>query len=336
MNGFRLVASASLFALTFAVPAPPARAVQTVTSQTPSGIIEGRVTIPGGRPISNVRVALLSDTYSPLQSKYTDSSGRFSFGVPGGSFYIEVDPLANPYERQQQRIEVNPSPYSRGSERFNVDINLVPLKAGDTVRPSGAGAVRFFQKVPDNARTEYERGMKMLEKDPDGAYTAMKKALELFPDYYQCMESLGSEYVKADKLDDALPILTHAVDVNPSGEMSLYALGVLRYKRSEFADAATSFQKAVELNAKSKNAVLYLGLAQMRAGNPAEAETNLKRAYELGATAVPELHLALAQIYINSKRNKEAAASLRTLLKEVPNLRDKDKIKGLIDKLEKS
>lgn len=336
MYAFRLVASATLFALAFAGAAPLVRAVQQSTSQIPTGIIEGRVTAAGGRGVSNIRVSLLTDTYSPISSLYTDSSGRYRFSVVGGVYYIEADPLDQPYERHQERVDVNPSPFSHGNDRFHVDIVLKPLKSGDSVRPSGAGAVRFFQKVPDDARAEYERGMKMLAKDPDGAYEAMKKALELFPDYYQCMESLGSEYVKADQLDAALPILTHAVEVNPSGEMSLYALGVLRYKRNQFADATTSFSKVVELNAKSKNAVLYLGLAQMRAGNAVDAETNLKRAYELGATGVPELHLALAQIYINSKRNKEAATSLRTLLKEVPNLRDKDKIKGLIDKLEKS
>jgi hypothetical protein len=55
----------------------------------------------------------------------------------------------------------------------------------------------------------------------------------------------------------------------------------------------------------------------------------------MGATAVPDLHLALASIYIQAKRNRDAAAQLKLLLKEVPNLRDRDKIKGLIEKLEK-
>ena len=323
-----LVASALL--ATYAAASEPALA-----GALQSGIIDGRVTGPNGQPVENAHVTLTDDAYSPLASKYTDSSGRFRFSVSSGIYYVDVDAAGKPYKSQRQRVEVNPAPFGHGQEIFRADFTLAAERPrGDRADPSGGG-VRFAQKVPDPARVELERGRKLLADKPDEAYAAMRKAIEIFPDYYDAMETLGVALVKADRNDEAKPILAHAVEVNPSGGMSHYGLGVISYKQGRFADAIGSFQRAATLDPKNANAPLYLGLAFARDGRTADAETALKRAYELGATGVPELHLALAQIYINSNRPKLAADQLKLLLKEVPTLRDKQKIKDLVDRLEK-
>jgi tetratricopeptide (TPR) repeat protein len=324
-RGVRIVFS--LLVLAGLISSAPALALQ-------GGVIEGRVIGPNGQPVENAHVTLTDDGYAPLGSKYTDAGGRFRFSVSSGVYYVDVDPAGQPYQSQRQRVEVNPAPYSRGGEIFRVDMTLAPTRAASDRAPATGG--RFAQDVPEPARKEYERGVKLLSGKRDEAFAAMRKALELYPDYYLAMETLGTELVKAGKYADAAPVLSHAVEVNPSGDASHYALGVLRYRTGKYADAATSLRHALALNPKSPNTTLYLGLALTRTGETADAETYLKRAYALGAKGVPDLHLALASIYITAKRNREAADQLRLLIKEVPDLRDRDKIKALIEKLDKA
>jgi tetratricopeptide (TPR) repeat protein len=307
--------------------------VASARGAAPQGAtLEGRVTGPNGRPVQNVRVTLTNDGYSPIANGYTDASGRFRFAVGEGAFYVEVDPIGQPFERYRERVEVRLGPFTKGGEIFRVDIQLIPTRVpGD--RP-GAGGVRFAQQVPEAAYREYDRAAKLVKDKPDDAIAALRKAIELFPDYYDAMELLGTELVKAGRYDEARPVLVRAVEVNPAGEGSRYAFGVLSYRTGRFSDAVASLREANALNPKSPNTALYLGLAHLRSKQPADAEVYLKRAYEMGAKGVADLHLALASIYIDSKRNREAAAQLRLLLAEVPNLRDRDKIKALIAKLE--
>ena len=60
----------------------------------------------------------------------------------------------------------------------------------------------------------------------DLAEVALVHAIELFPDYYDALELLGSEYVKHAYYDSAAPLLARAVQVNKDEWRSFYGLGV--------------------------------------------------------------------------------------------------------------
>lgn len=299
-----------------------------------SAIIDGLVTGPNGQPVDNAHVTLTDDAYSPLGSKYTDASGRFRFSVAAGNYYVEIDAPGKPYKSKRERVEINPSPFGRGGEIFRVDVTLAADRAATDAGHTSTG-VRFVQQIPADARKEYDRGLQLLRDKPDEGLEALRHAITLFPDYYDARELLGTELVKAGKYADAQPVLARAVEINPSGEPSLYAIGVLNYRTGKYADAVTALKSASALNPKSANIALYLGLALWRGGDAKTGEEYLKRAYDNGAKGVSDLHLALTSIYLQAQRKREAAAQLRLLLKEVPNLKDRDKIKALVDKLEK-
>lgn len=327
--------AASLVALGTVAVLSLSGALVAEAQQPPQGgiaRIEGRVLGPGNQPIERVRVQLLNDGYSPVgRAIYTDGSGRFRFVVQGGQYYVDIEPAELPYERKQERIDLNPSPYSRTGEVFFVDVVLTPRarKASDTELQG----VRFYQNVPQKARSEYERGKLLLKDKPDDAYAAFRSALQIFPDYYEALETLGGEYVKAGYFDYALPILLHAIEVNPDGEGSYYALGVLFFQQGHYKNAAKAFRRVVQSNPRSQNGSIYLGLALLRDNKRDDAEVALKRAVELGATNVADLRLALAQIYIETKRYDEAIAELELLLKENPTMKERQKIVDLVESL---
>jgi len=294
--------------------------------------IEGRVSA-NGHAVANVRVTILNDGYSPLKAVYTDGTGRFQFRVPEGAYYLEVDPLDKPFERQQQRVDLNPTPYSKLGEMFMVDIILTPRAGAEPPKPKANDEVVFYQTVPDTAKAEYERGLRLLPKKPDDAYAAMRHALQIYPDYYDAMQTLGSEYVKARFYDHALPLLLQAIKINPEGARSYYALGVLFYQTGRYPYAVKAFTRAIGADGSDVNATVYRGLSLMRERRESEAETDFKRAYTLGAKGIPDVQLALSTIYVNQHRFGEAADELDRLLKENPERKDRKKIEGLIKSL---
>ena len=281
-----------------------------------------------------MRVSLLNDNYQTLRTTLVDASGRFQFrGLSHGVYTVKVESTSGEYEEQSQRIELqssNPRGGSSAEEVFFADFVLRRKKKG--TQPEAPGTV-FAQTVPEAARPEYERGLKKIKDNKfEQAIPSLKKALEIFPDYYLALELLGSEYVKADNPSEALPLLKHALELNTAAPKSTYALGVAYLKLNQFSDAATWLQKAVAQDGDNVNAHLMLGIADGRIGRLDEAEASLKKAYKLGGEQIPDVHLYLAGIYDKQKRYDEAVRELELFLKEGKDL-DESKVKAMIAKL---
>jgi tetratricopeptide (TPR) repeat protein len=165
----------------------------------------------------------------------------------------------------------------------------------------------------------------------------LNEAVDLFPTYYMALERLGVEFVKQGRHEPALIVLSKAVEVNPSGPDSLYALGVAQYRLKKYSQSEDALRKMITLAPGSSNAPFgyyFLGLALIRGGKPGEAEPYLKRAHELGGKNIPsDIHMALAQIYSNTKRYKEAISELELFLKKAPDAQDADKVRAIIQQL---
>lgn len=196
------------------------------------------------------------------------------------------------------------------------------------------GGVIFAQTVPDAARAEYKRGVNSLKGNkPEEAIVSLKKAIEIFPDYYLALELLGTEYVKRGGLDEAVPILTQAVKINRAAPKSLYALGVALMKLNRLVEAIEWLQKASDQDSGNVNVHMMLGIAYGNKGALAEAEASLKKASQLGGDRIPDLHLYLAGIYNKQEKYSAAVRELELYLKEEKELKDPTRVKEMIDKL---
>lgn len=302
--------------------------------------IEGRVTNSSGTPLSDMRIMLKSGGYSEIASGLTDGSGRFRFmNLPSGNYYVEVEPGGTDYERLTQRVAAIPFKEQTGhAELFRVDIVLVSRRSSTTIFGpiSSSNTVVFHQDVPEAAKKEYEQGVKSLEKGAfDSAAQSLKNAIELFPEYYDAMERLGSEYVAHDDAKSALPLLTRAVEINRDGWHAFYFLGIAQYKVNRQAESVKSLQRAVELNPNSPNANMWLGM--VLATDPlmlANAIQSLEKAVKLAKDPLPgQAYYYLGGLYIKNKQYKEAAEAFETLLRVSPEVGDKDKIKNMIAQL---
>ncbi len=145
------------------------------------------------------------------------------------------------------------------------------------------------------------------------------------------LETLGLIYVKQQKYEKALDILSRAVEVNARSFSSWYGLSYANYALQQSEAAVEAAQKAVSLNGNSGDVLLLLGVSQRQARHYQEAEKSLKQADKLTNGESPDVHWNLALLYAhNLNRNNDAANELELYLKANPDTPARENVKKLI------
>jgi len=304
---------------------------QTPALQTNSNTISGHVSNDQHTPLADIRVELLDQVDSVIRTVKTDGSGLFVFRkLSDGTFQVRVQTSGTNYVSQTKRVELA-RPHGFGATSEELDFVLTANNKTNTAKPG----VVFVQEVPDAARKQYEKGSELLEKanKRQEAFAALKSAIEIFPQYFDALELLGTEQVKDRGYDAAIPVLTKALEINSRAFASCFALGVAQYNLKQLQPAIESFRRALLLNEKSINANLWLGIALRQTSRPGEAEAFLRRADTLAESKLPDAHWQLALLFNQLKRFKEAADELEIFLKLQPDARDAELIKKLIQRL---
>jgi tetratricopeptide (TPR) repeat protein len=297
--------------------------------------VVGNVRDDSGRLVSSIRVSLEDENSQPIRTVFVDSSGRFQFrGLRAGNYRVRVETAGLPYEEYSEAIElvsmtnsnINPS---MTEDTYPVDIVLKRKRSA----PGSPPAAVFVQVVPPPARAEFDRGVNAMGKDPQAAVLALKKAIEIFPDYFDALQVLGTEYVQQGQFENAIPVLLRAVEINNRAYVSMYWLGTAFLKLKHLEESINWLQKAAAGDAGNPNVFLMLGLAYGNNGALNESETALKKAYQLGGAAAADAHLYLAGIYNKQEKYGDAWRQLELYLKEAKGLKDKTQINEMIVKL---
>ena len=92
--------------------------------------------------------------------------------------------------------------------------------------------------------------------------------------------ALGQAYVLSEKYQEALPLLTAAINRNPTqpDSMLIYYRGISEYKTGKTADAEKSFNQVVKLNPKDSLSLFYLAQIGLAKNDLDGAIANLNRA----------------------------------------------------------
>ncbi len=303
-----------------------------VSFQTNSNSISGHVSNDQRAPLADVRVELLNEVDSVIRTVKTDGSGLFVFRkLSDGTFQVRIQTSGTNYVSQTKRVDLA-RPHGFGAAFEELDFILTTDRNNSTTTKPG---VVFVQEVPEPARKQYQKGSELLEKSNkrQEAFAALKSAIDIFPQYFDALEMLGTEQVRDAQYEAAIPLLTKALQINSRGYASCFALGVAQYNVKQLQPAIESFRRAVSLNEKSINANLWLGIALRQTSRLDEAESYLKRADVLAESKLPEAHWQLALLFNQLKRYKEAADELEKFLKVQPDARDVELIKKLIQRL---
>lgn len=322
-------------------PSPPAGTAPAhlAAAAQNRNVISGHVFDGTRRPIENVHVELLNDVYTTVGRTKTNGTGRFVFNfLPTGTYKVRVMPYGTDFEEQTKEVTIVNLSVSRsgGTDFAQVDFYLSAKKSANAGPFAAPGAV-FAQEVPEGARKLFEKGVVALgeKKDKEG-FEHLKGALEIFPDYYEALNRLGTEYVLRGHYEAAYILLTKAIEINPRSYSSTLGLGMAQYQLKRTDEAVAALRKAADLYDKSVNAYLWLGLALMRDKKLEQAEAALVRGNEVSKGKTPEIHFQLARLYGEQKRYKDAADHLELYLKTESGKKpeaEREKIVAMIKQL---
>lgn len=205
------------------------------------------------------------------------------------------DPLLRP--------EPQPSPTARKTSPNDSLLDVQPVRpVANTVAPADTKHAYLLleQKQFAAAAKEARELAESHPNDPEAykiagfaelnlkqyadAVKDLEKAVELQRNAKQddpnTESALGQAYVLSEKYQEALPLLTAAINRNPSqpDSMLIYYRGISEYKTGKTADAEKSFNQVVKLNPKDSLSLFYLAQIGLAKNDLDGAIANLNRA----------------------------------------------------------
>ena len=311
-----------------------------------TNVLEGKVILPSGiQPPNPVRVKL---TYNgrPIHETFTDLSGRFSFpGLKAGTYQLTADGDGINFETTSTRAEV--SAFGSAGQSFVQDIQVRPIV--QKAIPAAGVINAFTQDVPPAAKQALDAGLKLAEEgNTEAAVESMRKAIQIFPKYFEAHLQLGNTFLKINEFNEAIAELDLAREINPNDERAYQSFGLLLMRQRNFAVAVMVFAEAGRLNPENPtNAVMRATALIHQAANTSDsapstedrshllsrAEVAMSQAATLSENKVKPDSLTLAVFHELKGEPERAAAELESYLKKSPNLKNSEGIQTEIKRL---
>ena len=289
-----------------------------------SNQIQGRIYFPPGQGTSGrtVKVSLESVSTFGAPSTVADQDGVFRFnGLPPGDYTVVVD-AGSEFERSRE-----PANIYRGANGQIIQVTVQLHPKIDSSNPLFAG-------VPSNALSLYQKGIVAAKKgDAKAAVESLSAAVAAYPSFALALNDLGAQYLILKQMDKAGETFAALVKLKPNDANAHLNLGIVAFNEKKPDEAESHLRKALELKSAGPTAHYYLGLTLISLKRYPEAQTEFETTIGNGGENLALAHKYLGGLYMNSKKNREAADELEKYLKLDPKAPDADRIKGTIKDL---
>lgn len=315
-----------------------------ITALSQNGMIAGKVRASGGVAIVNALVELRESGGSLVGQVLTRNDGDFTFAQLAPREYqiiVTAEGYAPGKEVAQIRGAIRPLPTGVINEVVTVEIVLEPRTDSSLAAPG----IAFVQDVPKPARAAYSKAVsKLAEGKSDEGISLLREAISEFDDYFDAHLTLGAEYYRRGRDNEALETLERARQINGREAAVYYTFGLVMARQQKFQAAEYAFGKASDLKSTHvgshfNHAVALIELA-LRASDPeqkksklADADRELDRAWELSNKRLSAVLFQRARIYQERGDRESAANELESYLKAEPEAKNAASIKAAIKKL---
>ncbi|MDH7445159.1 tetratricopeptide repeat protein [Aquimarina sp. 2201CG14-23] len=131
-----------------------------------------------------------------------------------------------------------------------------------------------YHKLENSARGNYNYGTECKEKSyvsvkpSDKNYyfkqsvTALKRAIEIYPSYWDAYNNLATLYQDNQRFTEAIPVLEKLILEKPSYEKGWYNLGVCYFNMKDYRRAFQTFNSFNDLNSNNANVWYYSGMCK--------------------------------------------------------------------------
>lgn len=295
--------------------------------------LQGRVAFQNGsQPANPVKVTLTFNGMRVYET-FTDLSGRFFFtSLRPGNYNLIAEGDGQTFETTTVSADV--SALGRAPLNFTQNIQLRPIR-GKSVPPADAVSVDAADPATSvKARELYKKGLKSADDNkPDSAIKLFQQAIEDSPGFYLAYLSMGDQYLKLRRFEDAAQAYQKAREIKPDRSEPINGLGASLVQQKKYAEALPLLRRVIEMGKQTAATHLYLGLGETMAGQFEAAESNLNRAFEM--SKAPLTRIYLANLYELKGEPSKAIDQLQAFLKENPEAPQSAQIRGAIEKLRK-
>jgi tetratricopeptide (TPR) repeat protein len=262
-----------------------------------AAFIRGEVRFEDGRYADRVVVRLRSDKISFQTEMTTDPQGKFDFdGLTPSTYHLTIEGQGfRPYESVID-ISVSKMSYEQITLKLARDPN------GKVVPPEGPGGSLSLDRVPAQARKEYEAGQKLLneKQDAEGGIKHFRKAIQIYDNFAEAHLALGLVYLDLRKLDEAQASLQKSTELNPTAPGGYLALGTLFNQEKKYEDAEKVLKQGLELKADVPGGQYELAKTYWATGKWQEAEPHAQQAAALDPNMAP-VHVVLGNIALRKQ-----------------------------------
>lgn len=304
-----------------------------------ANVLEGKVITPSGtQPTNPVRVKLTFNGRA-IHETFTDLSGRFSFpGLARGTYQLIADGDGITFATTTVYAEI--SAFGSAPQSFTQDIQLRPIAHKPT--PPAGVVNAFTQNVPEAARQALAQGLKLAEEGKtEPAIENMRKAIKIFPEYFDAHLQLGNVFLRLEQFNEAIAELDQARQINPNDERAYQSFGLLLMKQRNFAVAVAIFAEAARLNpANPTNAVMRATALIHQAANAEDrayllsrAEIAISQAATLSENKLKPDSMTMALFYELKQDPGRAAEELESYLKRTPQIKNPTPLQNEIKRL---
>jgi tetratricopeptide (TPR) repeat protein len=192
-------------------------------------------------------------------------------------------------------------------------------------------------QVPNNARKEFEKGDKDLHSNHVASGTQhLEKAVAEYDKYAAAWTELGEIYANGHEMEKAKQAYGKAISSDPQYIPPYLGLATLEVQTEDYEGALDSAGKVLALDPRIGVANYVEALADFKLGRVDEAEKNAKDAEKGPHQSFPQVHVLLANLYIQKQDYSNAAAQMRAYLKESPRGSFAANVKTDLEQIEKS
>jgi protein O-GlcNAc transferase len=178
-----------------------------------------------------------------------------------------------------------------------------------------SGAIRLNDA---SASAHLHLGLVLEAEQKPGVMEEIRKAYALAPDNFAVALETGKALADAGRDADAVPILEHAVALEPRSAEADYQLALVLQRVDRVPDAIDLLNKVIEAEPKNAAALTNLGMALAQMHRAAEGIPFLKRAIAIQSSEVTS-HQDLAAAYIQVNQIDDAIGELKIALRLSPD-----------------
>ncbi len=219
----------------------------------------------------------------------------------------------------------------QGELAFDAQVQSVAVLAKlGRVREAWQRMDQLRSRFPDRKLQLYllEAELRTNQKDYEGAFTTLTRALEEFPEYPDLFYARALVAEQMDKVEVAIEDLKAAVEKRPEDPNLLNALGYMLLEHTDQIQAARGYlDKAIRLKPDDPAILDSYGWLWYKLKDYAQARKYLQQAYSLNSD--PEIAFHLGETLWALGQKQEARRLWREILKATPD----ERVRSLIERV---